>query len=488
MTDGILVWVQERRGGTPLLSLKYPLDHERAEEACDLQEINNQLLSQMKGGQLEPDVVMQVGTSLAECLLKHDAIKFELQRVLDKKGAIYLRLDAPVADDLPWEALHTDKSGFLAFDERWPIARVKNVRRPLKAVEPFVPPLKIFALLAPTGPNVPANDEWQSLYEALKESNLNVKLRVLVCDDELKAQIDQAAATDKWIECAFVPDQAGLFDQIASFSPQIIHFFCHGKASSPPFLQAGNRIDFKRNQAGTVTIEATQLRQRADPNQSVWLTTLDCCETAAQVNDGTSRSRAFASSLVLEGVPAVIGMREPLDQAVATRFCKLFYSRLLANLRQKFTAARKSGKEVEIEWTAPLFAARQELCQLVDSQRPFSVVARAAKDWTIPVLYTRPEPFVVTVAADPAETCPIDRPAAQPAPPIPPQPAPAGPAINGNAAMSLSRKIEITSEIQQLSIQRSQLGGATAIPENVRASILGEIDARIAQLQKELGI
>ena len=157
MTDSILVWVQERRGGTPLLSLKHPLDHEKAEEACDMGEISENLLSQMKGGQLEPDVVMQVGASLAECLLKHDAIKFELQRVLDKKegGAIYLRLDPSVADDLPWEALHTEQSGFLAFDERWPIARVKNVRRPLKAVEPLVPPLKIFALLAPTGPNVP---------------------------------------------------------------------------------------------------------------------------------------------------------------------------------------------------------------------------------------------------------------------------------------------------------------------------------------------
>jgi hypothetical protein len=360
---------------------------------------------------------------------------------------------------------------------------VKNVRRAIKAAEPFIPPLRMFALLAPTGPNVPANDEWDSLYDALKKSGLNIKLRVLVCDDELKAKIDQAAVADPWIECAFVPDQAGLFDQIASFAPHIIHFFCHGKVSSPPFLQAGNRIDFKRNQPGTVTLEATQLRQRADPNQNVWLVTLDCCETAAQANEGASRSRAFASSLVIEGVPAVIGMREPLDQAVATRFCKLFYSRFLAGLRQKLKTGRSSGTPMEIEWAAPLFAARQELCTLADPHRTFSVVAVAAKDWTIPVLYTRPEPFMVTVAADAKGEFPIDR----PAPVVAPQPAPAGPPSNGGAGVDLSKKLEIASEIQQLSLQRAQLAGSSAIPEGVRTAILGEIDARLAQLQKELG-
>src|SRR5262245_35250784 len=309
MNDGILVWVQDRRGGTPLLSLKHPLTHAEAETACDLQAINDALLSQMKLGQLEPDVVKQVGLSLADSLCIHPAIKDELKRILDNEGPIYLRLDPPAADDLPWDALHVTENGFLAFDARWPIARVKNVRRKVKTETPFVAPLKIFALLAPTGPNIPARDEWLSLYSALKNSKLNLKLRVLVCDDDLKKEIEQAAAADNWIECGLVTSQSDLFDQIGNFEPHIVHFFCHGKASSPPFIQAGNRIDFKRNQTGSVTLEATQLRQRADPNENIWLVTLDCCETAAAGGDNTSRSRPFASSLVLEGIPAVIGMR-----------------------------------------------------------------------------------------------------------------------------------------------------------------------------------
>jgi hypothetical protein len=472
MTDGILVWVQERKGGSPLLSLKHPLTHVEAETACDLAAVNDILLSNMKGGKLHPDVVKQIGGALGECLSTHPAIKDELKRILDSEGPIYLRLDPAIADDLPWEALHFPGTGFLAFDERWPIARVKHVRRKVKTEQTFVPPLKVFALLAPTGPNVPAQDEWQSLYGALKNSGLNIRLKVLVCDDELKAQIDQAALADPWIEAAFVPDQAGLFDQICSFEPHILHFFCHGKASAPPFLQAGNRINFKRNLAGAVTLEATQLRQRADPNENVWLVTLDCCETALIVNDGTSRSRAFASSLVIEGVPAVIGMREPLDQAVATRFCGLFYTRFLADLRKGLTTAAKNGKPMPIEWASAMFAARQDLCQLADPLRPFSVVAEAAKDWTIPVLYTRPEPFSLNVASDLEGIAPILRNAPPPAAPV-----------NGKPGITLSEKLQKASEIQQLTIQRAQFAGSTAVP----AALLKEIDARIAELQKEIG-
>jgi hypothetical protein len=473
MTDSMLVWVQERKGGTPLLSLKHPITHLEAETACDLAAISDNLLANMKGGNLDPDVVKQIGTSLGECLSMHPAIKDELKRILDNEGAIYLRLDPVMADDLPWEALHFPGTGFLAFDQRWPIARVKPVRRKIKTEQTFVPPLKVFAVLAPTGPNVPAQDEWQSLYGALKNSGLNIKLKVLVCDDNLKAQIDQTAVADPWIEASFVPDQAGLFDQICSFEPQILHFFCHGKASAPPFLQAGNRINFKRNQPGAVTLEATQLRQRADPNENVWLVTLDCCETALQVNDGTSRSRPFASSLVVEGVPAVIGMREPLDQAVATRFCGLFYSRFLADLRKSLTTARDTGKSMEMECASALFAARQDLCQLVDPVRPFSVVAEAAKDWTIPVLYTRPEPFAINIPADPEGLSPIHRNAP-----------PAVPPVNGKPRLSLSEKMQKASEIQQLSIQRAQFAGSTAVPE----ALLKEIDARIEELQKEIGV
>jgi hypothetical protein len=285
------------------------------------------------------------------------------------------------------------------------------------------------------------------------------------------------AAVDKWIECGFVPDQAGLFDQIGTFEPHLVHFFCHGKASAPPFIQAGNRIDFKRNQPGSVTLEATQLRQRADPNENIWLVTLDCCETALGGGDNTSRSRPFASSLVLEGIPAVIGMREPLDQAVATRFCGLFYTRFLSDLRKGMLAARSSGTPFEIQWASALFAARQELCVFKDPTRVFSKVAETAKDWTIPVLYTRPEPFSISLAPDPQGVTPVDRPAHAPQPD----------SGNAQAGLTLSQKLQIANEIQQLAIQRAQLAGSDAIPDNVKGPILAEIDARLAQLQKELG-
>jgi hypothetical protein len=481
MTDGILVWVQERRGGTPLLSLKYPLRHPEAETACDFPALSETLMTQLRGGQLEPDVMKQIGSSLAESLSKHPAIEHELKGVLADGGAIYLRLDPAVADDLPWEALHTPNEGFLAFNRNWPIARVKSVRRSVKTERMFVPPLKLFALLAPTGPNVPAHDEWESLYTALARSGLNLKVKVLVCDDELKSRIDKIAEKENWIECGFVPEQAELFGQIAAFEPHLIHFFCHGKASSPPFLQAGNRIDFKRNQPGSVTMEASQISQRADPNENVWLVTLDCCETALQGSDSTSRSRPFASSLVIDGVPAVIGMREPLDQAVATRFCGLFYSSFLADFKNEIKLARRQQRPAKLQWASALFAARQELCSLADKTKQVSVVAQAAKDWTIPVLYTRPETFTLTIADDPQGIAPIERPAANAPLPL------HNPVNGGGGGLTLSQKLQKASELQQLTGHRDQLAGSAALPETVRGPILAEIDARIAQLQKELG-
>jgi hypothetical protein len=478
--DGMLVWVQERRGGTPLLSLRHPLRHPEAETACDFQAIGEALLAQLRGGHLEPDVMKRIGLSLSDCLRKHPAILHELDGILASEGTIYLRLDPAAVDDLPWEALHTPNEGFLAFNRRWPIARVKPVRRAVKSEKTFVAPLRIFAVLAAAGPNVSAADEWESLYLALKKSNLNLKLKVVVCEDELKSKIDKSAETDTWIECGFVPDQSELFEQMASFEPQFVHFFCHGKASSPPFLQIGNRIDFKRNQPGSVIIESWQISQRADPNENLWLVTLDCCETALQGGDNTSRSRPFASSLVIDGIPAVVGMREPLDQAVATRFCGLFYSSILANLRSELKAAREEHKPAVLRWPSALFAARQELCRLADNQRPLTVVAEGAKDWTIPVLYTRPEPFMVTIASDPQSTSPIER--ATPADPVVP---PATGVVNGG--LSLTEKLQKMSELQQLVGHRTQFAASSGIPESVRGGILAEIDARIAQLQKELG-
>jgi hypothetical protein len=511
-----MIWLQKTLNGKPQILLEEPLNDPDAELAVDLALNAKQLalLAQMKTGPWVPDLVEQVGQALCDSLRAQPAIQRDFVTRLALNGPvaapIYLRVDPPDVDEWPWEALSDKNAGFLALERRWPIARVKRVKAPgIRLEYVFLPPLRILAVLGAAAQDplarISAREEWDALYAAVKKSALNVDLRVYVCEDDLLADIQNLK--EPWITVGFLEGDRELFDQIKDFKPQLLHFFCHGVADTPPFLQIGTRLDWRRKENGSVNIETSQLRDRADPDQNVWLITLNCCEgaqSAASANG--SKSRPMASSLVLGGFPAVIGMRQRVDSQHASCFCGLWYDALLAELQTGFS----SDPPMPFHWSIGLFAARQGICTFVEKV-PHTQAARRHIEWTIPVIYTRQQPFTIRLAMDPDGTHPVQRSAVAPAQPAAapvPAPAPAAPApaaapppapaavpppapaagapASAKPALSLEQKRELLGEMQELLNFKAGLAAQDAIPPAVRANVLADIDAKLKSIEAQL--
>ena len=518
MADRLVIWLQRTKKGTPQILLKEPDHLPDADLAVDLSLDPSKLalLEQMKTGPWSPNLVEQVGTALCESLKQQPAIQTDFATRLTLTGPveapIYLWLDPPEVDDWPWEALSDPGAGFLALERRWPIARVKRVNAPtIKSEYMFLPPLRILAVLGASGSDpltkISAAEEWRELYEAVRKSSLNVELQVYVCEDELLKAITDLK--EPWITVGFLEGDRELFDRIKQFKPQLLHFFCHGKAETPPFLQIGTRLDWKRGEEGGINIEASQLRDRADPDQNVWLVTLNCCESAqAAGTNGSSRSRPMASSLVLSGFPAVVGMRQRVESEHAHCFCGLWYETLLREL--------KTGLEKEpatpFHWAIGLFEARQGICSKVEKVPP-THSARRHVEWTIPVIYTRYQPFTIRLAKDPAHplvrpmpppapvpapgaaaappvaaAVPVPAPPAAPPPTAPPAAAPAAaaPIAPVKPSLSIDEKMRLISEMQGLLNAKDKLAAQDNIPPAVRKSVLDEIDTKLASIEAQL--
>ena len=156
---------------------------------------------------------------------------------------------------------------------------------------------------------------------------------------------------------------------------------------------------------GGIRIESSQLKQRADPHGNIWLVTLNCCESAKSDGGAGLFSIPMACSLVNSGFPAVVGMREQIAEDFAHDFCRLFYDALLDDFSDRIATAKREGV-AEVHWACALFATRQRICEMIDSENAFSDVAARAREWTIPVLYTRLETFrlrLISTASDARE-------------------------------------------------------------------------------------
>jgi len=344
---------------------------------------------------------MQAGQKLLEDLSAHPAVGPAIDQALQQTqggcSPIHLWMhDVTTAEQLPWEAVYLKSKGeFLALDDRWPIARVREANEAdPRLVYEFEPPLRITAVLSAAGDDAqtqaPAAPQWQALYAAIRRGlaapgATPVALTVLVGEENLRNQIESLGMA--WIKCGYITDRDGLLQAIRDSRPHILHFFCHGTSDEIPYLQIGSFTDWEAGRAGTIPITAVELRQRADPKQGIWLVTLNCCESATQARDG----RGLASSLVAAGFPAALGMRERIDVGLAHKVCDSFYPAILELINQ----AAPGGPTSDIEWAQALSNVRASLAGGGPSGLPPQQAARDCKTWTIPALYTRREPFML---------------------------------------------------------------------------------------------
>jgi flagellar biosynthesis regulator FlaF len=338
----------------------------------------------------------EVGEDLLGRLGAHPAVAQAVQYAFQQNDCcpLYLRMiGSETAAAYPWETLFDAGNGFLALEDRWPIARIAAQAPRQKDVRSFTAPLKIMAIMSAI--NVPAADEWTALREALVGSRLKSELvlDVRVGEKELAEQIRADLATDGLPGTVnLLSDAEELLRDITRFDPHLLHLFCHGLGGTQPLLKLATRRDHALGQGSSVVLEPLQLR---DKGRSTWVVTLNSCQGASDSDGG----RSIAYLLIGAGYPAVVGMRDPVSSADAALFTRSFFGSLLDHLDTHLV----DGEDVEIELAASLVSPRRRLRDKYVNAHPTPRMAAALhRDWTLPVLYVRPDPLrIERVAADP---------------------------------------------------------------------------------------
>jgi hypothetical protein len=408
--------------------------------------LDNPIFGQLREGQLQDDTLKLAGEFLFQKLSAHHpvekAITLALAIIQDMAPIFIHVVDGNEAESWPWEILCNNQVSFLALDPRWPIGRIASSAVSLSNSHIFDSELRLMVILAAA--QVDATPEWQALYQAVAASPLNIRLRVLVCQDNLKTAIE--ALNKPGISVDFLPiDINVLLQEIGDFAPNILHFFCHGSTVNGPHLQLASRNDWLGNKAmGSVTINAQELSQVPNIIQFVWLVTLNCCQGAAMVEDASSLAR----SLVSKGIPAVIGMRETVTSNDANLFCRSLYASIMKELQ----ACLNSGKSrTQIEWAKTLLEPRKRLAQHHGSGAPLTSAAAKTKQWTLPIIYVRPEPFELEIP--------------QPAQPLSPE-----------------ERLKLELNLALFKQFRDTQRGQPDLPPTALA-VLAEIDTRISELE-----
>ena len=353
---------------------------------CPFQSRNSPAISKLQLGKLKPKTVSAAGKWLLKQLSSHPAVSKAITHLLALPSTgqypIYIQAQSARVEALPWETLCHPTASFLTLHPRWPIGRITTSDEERTATEyAFNVPIKVMAVLSALG--IPARPEWDSLYAAMQASQLPIKLRVLVSEDQLYTHI--RSLNDADIEVAAIPDDANrLQKDIADFAPSILHFFCHGDDTNGPTLQVARREDWQKMFGlGSIALKTESLVDTIPPlNKQAWLVTLNCCNSGSVVKNG----EGFSRSLVGKGFPVVIGMREAVVNTDAHLFCHSLYEECFARIKWELD---QKSETFEICWPALLSSARERLGMKHAKGKRMPDAADELKQWTLPILYTR---------------------------------------------------------------------------------------------------
>lgn len=306
---------------------------------------------------------------------------------------IGLEILAASSSALPWEAMFDPGARFLALDDRWPIFRTTRLAAGRIAIPKLAPPLRLCAVLSAAGRT--ALPEWEALRDAVgraRQLGLAVEVVVITGEQAVRdAVLAAAAAGDAALRAEALPASADeLLLAIEAARPRLLHVFAHGDvAAGQPRIHLATAADHAAGHPrGSVSLGPPQLRPLVD--RGLWLVTLSVCESAAPGGE----SHGLAYDLVDAGLPAALGMRRPVDAGVAGACCAGFYAEVLRQFAE--IAARPPGTHA-VDWPRALRPARQRIVDLDPAHDP-----EAVDDWTVPVLFVRPEGFQVVTEPAPA--------------------------------------------------------------------------------------
>jgi CHAT domain len=357
----------------------------------------------LKAAQLDAGSVKLAGTRLFDALMANPHIQPHLTTALQVAAGTRHPISIEIAtrigaEALPWEAMCSADGDFLGLDERWSLARMVEPQVEAAPVYTLTPPLRIAAVLSCL--DIPAAGELDALRMAIRETDhRNIELLIVASEEQLildvKAEIDSGTAPEV-SRLEIMPDNLdGLHRLIADFGPHVLHFFCHGSLEGSPHIAIAKKEDWSKTpRISSITAEATEFGgfTRRTDDDLPWLVVLNCCEGAG-VN-AASDSQSLALSLALNAVaPAVVGMREPVVDTTANQLTEALYTRLLTDLIARIDAA--TGSPEPLDWPRVVVAARDRLARVPG--KPRSEAAASIKEWTLPVIYVRPDEFKLQV-------------------------------------------------------------------------------------------
>lgn len=333
---------------------------------------------------LQNNLVKTVGQEVLNGLSAHPGVREAIDRAVNSQETtettpcpLYIKTSATEAEALPWELLYHPDGNFLSLDPRWPMARMVGGRS--NSIERSADlPIRIAVVLGASDRD--ATPEWEAIREAVQNSAVNCNILLLAAQPQLKqAVIDQA---DQNVVVEHIPQtEQELVDRLLQEKPHIVHFFCHGSASYEGFLEIATTNLLEGLSDEPVYLSARELSRL---RETVWLVILDACEGATP----TKALHSYTYSLVKDGIPSAIGMREPIEANDSSVFCGAFYKAAMNYLSDKL---QNNGTRVELSWEFTLRSARAALCAMFDG--PTALKAAQHKPWTLPVLYRRPGEF-----------------------------------------------------------------------------------------------
>ncbi len=345
----------------------------------------------IRDGQLIPERIFEAGQKLYHSLGANAVVK----QTMSGNEPLYLYIQSERADQLPWEALCAeDGDGFFALGSR-PVGRISDSLRSTSALERRLEtPVRIAAVLGATG--VDATAEWHGLDKAIRNTKVPIRLHLFLAQRTL---LEEIQTSHPKLSVQLITGRNELLEGINAVKPHILHFFCHGSSEYGSYLEVATPSDHAMSQAYPETRGSILLEHRdfepPDIRKSVWLVTLNACETA----QSNAEMGSLARSLIDVGIPVVMAMREPISTDVANLVTEEVYQSLFARVAELLDQpAPDDGLPFRgsIEWASLLQTARHRI--LVECTRRLSAGAhprpptwwaREIKEWTLPTLYVR---------------------------------------------------------------------------------------------------
>ena len=244
---------------------------------------------------------------------------------------------------LPWELMCPTDERPLAVSTHTPLVRSLDVPQPTDR-RPFQPPLRILALMSNPAGTAPLNlDKERARIEASWARLPGVKVDFLAPGNPPGMR----------------PTRSDLLKQVADAEYHVIHFMGHGDFSP----ETGGLLMLQHEDGSGDPVTSEQLAAMVE-DEPIRLFFLNACKTATTSPASSAHPFAgIATSLIRNGVPAVVAMQFPISDEAAVNFAQTFYERIAQRL--PVDAAVAEGRKAlysnkNAEWATPVLFLRSK--------------------------------------------------------------------------------------------------------------------------------